>query len=93
MDITHFYVEQGQGEPLILLHGNGENCGYFKGRMDAFSRRYHVYALDTRGRGSYQADRKKHTRRGAGLPAGGSFRRRQNPEAFNQKVLEFLGKD
>lgn len=51
MDIEHFYVEQGQGEPLILLHGNGEDCGYFKGQMDAFSARYHVYALDTRGHG------------------------------------------
>lgn len=51
MDIKHFYVEKGQGEPLILLHGNGENCGYFKHQMDAFSARYHVYALDTRGHG------------------------------------------
>ena len=51
MEITHFYVEQGQGEPLILLHGNGENCEYFRGQMDEFSRQYHVYALDTRGHG------------------------------------------
>ena len=51
MDITHFYVEQGQGESLILLHGNGENCEYFRGQMDEFSRQYHVYALDTRGHG------------------------------------------
>ena len=29
MDIKHFYVEKGEGEPLILLHGNGENSGYF----------------------------------------------------------------
>ena len=51
MDITHFYVEKGQGEPLILLHGNGEDCGYFKHQIAAFSQRYHVYALDTRGHG------------------------------------------
>ncbi len=51
MDIEHFYVEQGQGEPLILLHGNGEDCGYFKHQIEAFSSRYHVYALDTRGHG------------------------------------------
>lgn len=51
MDINHFYIEKGQGEPLILLHGNGENCGYFKGQMDVFSKKYHVYAIDTRGHG------------------------------------------
>ena len=51
MDIKQFYVEKGQGEPLLLLHGNGESCDYFQHQMDAFSSRYHVYALDTRGHG------------------------------------------
>ena len=51
MDIQHFYIESGQGEPLILLHGNGENCGYFQGQIGAFSKFYHVYAIDTRGHG------------------------------------------
>ena len=51
MDIEHYYIEKGQGEPLILLHGNGENCDYFKGQIDEFARYYHVYALDTRGHG------------------------------------------
>ena len=51
MDIRHYYIEKGQGEPLILLHGNGENCDYFAGQMDAFARHFHVYALDTRGHG------------------------------------------
>ena len=50
-DIEHFYLEKGQGEPLILLHGNGENCDYFVGQTDAFARRFHVYAPDTRGHG------------------------------------------
>lgn len=51
MDIRHFYIEGGQGEPLILLHGNGESCDYFKGQIDEFSKLYHVYAIDTRGHG------------------------------------------
>ncbi len=51
MDIKHFFVEKGQGEPLILLHGNGENCGYFKGQIDVFAEHYHVFAIDTRGHG------------------------------------------
>ena len=49
MDITHYFLEQGQGEPLLLLHGNGESCEYFKGQIDAFAKQYHVYAIDTRG--------------------------------------------
>ena len=51
MDISHYFIEKGKGEPLILLHGNGENCGYFRGQIDAFSKLYHVYAVDTRGHG------------------------------------------
>ena len=51
MDIEHHFIEQGRGEPLILLHGNGENVDYFVGQIDEFARYYHVYALDTRGHG------------------------------------------
>ena len=35
----NYYIEKGQGEPLILLHGNGENCDYFKGQIDEFARK------------------------------------------------------
>ena len=51
MDIKHYYIEKGFGDPLILLHGNGDSCDYFKGQMQAFAERYHVYAMDTRGHG------------------------------------------
>ena len=51
MDIRHYYVERGHGDPIILLHGNGENCDYFSGQMDAFAKWFHVYAIDTRGHG------------------------------------------
>ena len=51
MDIELYYTEKGEGQPLILLHGNGEDNSYFKGQMDAFAERYHVYAIDTRGHG------------------------------------------
>ena len=51
MDIEHFYREKGDGDALILLHGNGEDSGYFQGQIDEFARFYHVYAIDTRGHG------------------------------------------
>lgn len=51
MDIKHFYIEKGQGENLILLHGNGESSRYFKHQLDEYAEHYHVYALDTRGHG------------------------------------------
>ena len=51
MDIEHYFIEKGSGEPLILLHGNGENCDYFQRQIDVFAERYHVYAIDTRGHG------------------------------------------
>lgn len=51
MDIEHYFIEKGQGEILILLHGNGENSEYFEGQINEFARYYHVYAVDTRGHG------------------------------------------
>lgn len=51
MDIEHFHIERGTGFPLILLHGNGEDCSYFEHQMEPFSRHFRVIALDTRGHG------------------------------------------
>lgn len=51
MDIQLHYIEQGQGQPLILLHGNGESCDYFEHQIAYFSNNYRVIALDTRGHG------------------------------------------
>lgn len=51
VDIKHFHIEKGHGEPVIMLHGNGEDSGYFQGQIEVFARQYHVYAIDTRGHG------------------------------------------
>ena len=51
MDITLAYQEKGRGEPLILLHGNGEDSSYFRHQIEYFQRGYRVIALDTRGHG------------------------------------------
>ena len=51
MDIQLHYAEKGSGEPLILLHGNGESSEYFARQTEYFSQRYRVIAPDTRGQG------------------------------------------
>lgn len=50
-DIHLHYIEQGQGLPLIFLHGNGEDSSYFVHQIECFSKDYHVIAIDTRGHG------------------------------------------
>ena len=50
-DIQLHFIEQGQGQPLILLHGNGESCDYFEHQIPYFSKDYRVIAIDTRGHG------------------------------------------
>lgn len=51
MDIEHFYIEEGKGFPLILLHGNGENAAYFENQISELKKHFRVIALDTRGHG------------------------------------------
>lgn len=51
MDISLSYQEQGKGEPIFLLHGNGEDGTYFVSQLSFFSDRYRVIAVDTRGHG------------------------------------------
>lgn len=51
MDISLYYQEQGEGEPLFLLHGNGEDGTYFTNQLPFFYDRYRVIAVDTRGHG------------------------------------------
>ena len=46
-----YYTEKGYGTPLILLHGNGENGGFFKNQIDFFAEKYRVIVPDTRGHG------------------------------------------
>ena len=51
MDIQLHYEEYGQGEVLLLLHGNGESGEYFRNQIPYFSKKYRVIAVDTRGHG------------------------------------------
>jgi len=46
------YTRTGNGFPLILLHGNGEDSSYFSHQVEAFSACFDTIALDTRGHGN-----------------------------------------
>lgn len=50
-DILPAYSAQGEGYPLVLLHGNGEDRTYFDGQIGAFAACRRVIAVDTRGHG------------------------------------------
>ena len=54
MDISLYYEEQGKGEPIFLLHGNGEDGTYFVNQLSYFSDKYRMIAVDTRGHGKSQ---------------------------------------
>lgn len=47
--------DTGRGEPLVLLHGNGEDSGYWKAQIPEFTRFYRVIAVDSRGHGASDA--------------------------------------
>ena len=51
MDIDLYYREAGEGEPLILLHGNGGDGAYFQEQIGPLSEHFRVIAIDTRGYG------------------------------------------
>lgn len=54
-NIKIYYEVYGEGDPLILLHGNGQSIGFFSQQIFAFSKHFKVYAIDTRGHGkSYE---------------------------------------
>ena len=50
-DIRLHFVCQGEGDPLLLLHGNGESGEYFAHQIPYFAKSRKVYAVDTRGHG------------------------------------------
>ncbi len=52
MEIHLNYIERGAGEPLVLLHGNGESLQYFEKQIGYFSASRRVIAVDTRGHGA-----------------------------------------
>lgn len=46
-----YYETYGQGEPLLLLHGNGGSIRSFSKQIDALAAHFRVIAVDTRAQG------------------------------------------
>lgn len=46
-----FYTLQGQGKPLVLLHGNSQSRKYLAHQIRDFRREYQVITIDSRGHG------------------------------------------
>ncbi|WP_395048667.1 alpha/beta fold hydrolase [Flavobacterium sp.] len=51
-----FYEVYGEGEPLLMIHGNGGSFACFENQVAEFSKHFKVVLVDCRGRGnsSYQ---------------------------------------
>lgn len=49
--VTLYYETYGTGEPLLLLHGNGQSIVAFKEQIPFFEKEYRVIIPDCRGRG------------------------------------------
>jgi len=56
--VTLYYEIYGEGEPLLLIHGNGQSASAFLQQTEEFSKYYRVIVVDCRGRGksTYQKD-------------------------------------
>ena len=50
-DFQLFYKKTGHGQPLLLIHGNGEDCDIFDNATEILKDHFTVYAIDTRGHG------------------------------------------
>lgn len=49
--IDLFYETKGSGKPIILLHGNGESHKIFDVLIEELSKKFTVYAIDSRDHG------------------------------------------
>lgn len=59
--IKLYYETYGQGQPLLLLHGNSSSISLFEKQIPDFSKQYQVIAVDTRGQGRSGEDGKTYT--------------------------------
>ena len=99
-----YYAIYGSGEPLILLHGGLGNTDYWGGQIAAFSAKYKVINIASRGHGRSTRDDQAYSyhlmaKEMASLIPGSTliimpnlshFAMWQDPKAFNAAVLKYL---
>lgn len=49
--VTFYYETYGEGEPLLMVHGNGASIGSLAGQIEYFKSKYRVIAMDSREQG------------------------------------------
>lgn len=59
--IKIYYETYGEGEPLLLLHGNSTSISLFQRQIPVFLKQFKVIAVDTRGQGKSSEDGKRYT--------------------------------
>lgn len=59
--IRMYYETYGEGEPLLLLHGNSASVASFRNQLPELQKQFKVIALDSRGQGKSTEDGKKFT--------------------------------
>jgi pimeloyl-ACP methyl ester carboxylesterase len=59
--IALHYERYGQGEPLLLLHGNAQAVDFLCLQIPALARHFDVIAVDTRGHGSSGTDERPYS--------------------------------
>ncbi|GGG97405.1 hypothetical protein GCM10007415_35970 [Parapedobacter pyrenivorans] len=59
--IELYYETYGEGEPLLLLHGNSQSILAFTHQIPEFEKHYRVIAVDTRGQGKSTEDGQRYT--------------------------------
>lgn len=50
-DVELYYETEGQGEPLVLIHGLGSSCRDWEYQVPFFAQEHRVVAVDVRGHG------------------------------------------
>ena len=50
-----YWEARGEGPPLVMLHGNGEDMSVFSAQVPEFSREFMVISIDSRGHGKSTA--------------------------------------
>lgn len=54
-DIITYYEAQGEGKPLVFIHGAGASHDMWRPQVEHFSRKYKVITYDVRGHGQSEA--------------------------------------